>query len=223
MIEVFSTMRATIFFMAVVLVLQIHYIPALGAQMQTPMSYLQNELASVGVAQQKIMSFLTEKNIRIGQMPLPVSKLPATDDILSRVALSTKDNNIECRISLGKATVGAKCVAPCGCIGSQKWIEFSTYNKLRRKDPSQWVNCQTCQQPFQPELFTPYGGLKGSLVALLLERMSIVRAVGLVGAAMVAYAVDLSGWMKRILTSRVFWQWVSGTVCLLLYGCYNGV
>ncbi len=191
-----------------------------AVQSAKSMNFIQNELAAVGAAQQRIMSQLKDKNIRIGQIASPHDNtLPSHSDLQSRTAISTRTNEIECRISLGKAPIGSKCVAPCGCKGSQKWIQFSEYNKLRRKDPQQWITCQTCQQPFQPQLFTPYGGLKGALVGLLLERMYIVRVAMLVALVAISYALDISSFVKQALTSRLFWDWVSFVLLLIIICC----
>jgi hypothetical protein len=48
-----------------------------------------------------------------------------------RIALSTDSNDYECRVSLGKATIGRKVVAPCGCTGSQEVLHYvDTYTHV---------------------------------------------------------------------------------------------
>jgi hypothetical protein len=56
-----------------------------------------------------------------------------------KVALSREDNNLECRVALGRAPVGKKLIAPCGCTGSQEWVQFAELNRLRRREPLQWI------------------------------------------------------------------------------------
>ncbi len=190
----------------------------LGSVGEKPsMSFLQSEMSSVGSAQQRIVNFLSEKNIRIGQQPTSRTgkKLPSAEDILSRIAISTKENEIECRISLGKSPVGSKCVAPCGCTGSQKWIQFSQYNKLRRTDPSQWVTCQSCQQPFKHAEFSIYGGLKGSLLANFLENMQFLHVTEVVLLVVISYIFSLREWSMRLLTSKMLWNWVRHLISML--------
>ena len=98
------------------------------------------------------------------------------------IALSTSKNNYDCRISFDKVTysftftnsliysysfkvpIGQKCIAPCGCTGSGKWIQFSELNRLRRKEPLQWITCQTCQQKFNYNSLIVYGGIQGDIL-----------------------------------------------------------
>ncbi len=167
--------------------------------------YLQNELISIGKSQQSIVNFLSQKNIRIGHQSFPINKLKDVD-FVSRIALSTKDNPLVCRISLGLAPEGALCVAPCGCTGSQKWIQFSEYNKLRRSDPTQWQICKTCQQDFQTEPFTSRSGLRANVIGILLDNMYILRSVGVLSALGASYVIDLNAMISRVLTSRIVWQ-----------------
>ncbi len=172
--------------------------------------YLQNELISIGKSQQSIVNFLSQKNIRIGQQPVPINKL--SDDFVSRIATSTKENPLVCRVSLGTAPEGVICVAPCGCTGSQKWIQFSEYNKLRRSDPAQWKVCKTCQQDFQIEPFISRSGLRANVIGKLLDNMYILRSAGVVSALAISYAIDLNAFISRVLTSRIVWQNVSTIV-----------
>ena len=209
------------------------------------LAFLQNELAATSAAQQSILKYLTQSHlVPIGMMPRSLSHLRKADDenykiheAKSRIVMSTKDNNIECRIALGRAPLGSKCVSPCGCIGSQKWIQFKELNTLRRKDPAQWTICQTCQQKFEYDIFSSYGtdiyipiftslcfdfikyirfalllysgGLLGNLIGMVLDNTSILRTGLFVLTSIVVYTLSLGDWMMRGLVSRPFWQMVS--------------
>lgn len=178
------------------------------------LAFLQNELAATSAAQQSILKYLTQSHlVPIGMMPRSLSHLRKADDenykiheAKSRIVMSTKDNNIECRIALGRAPLGSKCVSPCGCIGSQKWIQFKELNTLRRKDPAQWTICQTCQQKFEYDIFSSYGGLLGNLIGMVLDNTSILRTGLFVLTSIVVYTLSLGDWMMRGLVSRPFWQ-----------------
>jgi len=173
-------------------------------------TFLQSELSQCSAAQQSILSFLRQKNVPIGTLPGSLRSKSnggsGSDDILSRITMSTKDKEVECRISLGSAPEGAKCVAPCGCTGSQKWVQFAELNKLRRKDPSQWQVCRTCQQSFDYSMFTVYGGLPANLVGYLLDHMSLIRVSIAVGVGIVCCTMRVESWISRVLTSKALWQ-----------------
>ncbi|KAJ1393491.1 hypothetical protein B484DRAFT_408182 [Ochromonadaceae sp. CCMP2298] len=171
--------------------------------------YLQSELSATSTAQQGILAFLHAKQVPLGQLPGSLRSKGASGgaaDLLSRITVSTKQNHVECRISLGRAALGAKCVAPCGCSGSQKWVQFSELNKLRRKDPSQWTSCRTCQQPFDYQAFAVYGGLPANVVGYVLDHMAIVRGGVVVVVAAACSLLDAGALLSRVLTSKALWQ-----------------
>lgn len=173
--------------------------------------YLQNEQAAVTSAQQRIKDFLHSKRISIGSDPVDPTKIKNVDDdsIHHRLAVSTEDHPIECRITLDAAPPGAICVAPCGCSGSQKWVQFSVLNKLRRKEPQQWVTCQTCRQPFRFDLIAAHAGLKANLLATVLDNMNILRIALLALIGAVAYLLSVPAMVQSFLVSRTLWQAVS--------------
>lgn len=175
------------------------------------LKFLQNELASVGAAQQKFLSFLAQKNIHIGQLPVSALKPADLDDIQSRIVRSTEDNSVECRVSLSKAPVGTKCIAPCGCTGSQKWIQFSEFNKLRRNDPAQWIFCPSCKQKFLVSEFTNFGGINANLAGLALDNLSLVRVSLFLFLITMSMMLSAHKLLLRFLTSHIFWQAVSIT------------
>lgn len=186
------------------------------------LAYLQTELSGTSTAQLNIAKFLHQKHIPIGLIPRSlVRKQAEVNDIKSRIALSTEDNNIECRIALGKATVGSKCVAPCGCIGSQKWIQFSVYNKLRRKDPLLWKVCQTCQQKFESEIFTDFGGLYGNILGLILDNRIILRIAALFSFLLFSFIIKLPKLIMKFLVSKSLWQLVSLSINYFVINYYT--
>lgn len=133
-----------------------------------------------------------------------------------KVTMSVEGKEIDCRISLGKIPAGRKAIAPCQCTGSQQWIQYSTYNKLRRKDPSQWKVCRTCQSPFvsissDDEVFESSGRsqILASLLGMVLDHRSIVRtqiAVLMIG---LGYFTRIHKQILKFLVSKQFWQQVS--------------
>jgi hypothetical protein len=107
--------------------------------------FLQTELASIATAHNSIHMQLREKRIPIGDQPRSLRSTTTDDDKRHgklMVTLSHELNNIECRVALERAPLGSKCIAPCGCTGSQQWIQFAVLNRMRRSEPSQWTVCQ---------------------------------------------------------------------------------
>lgn len=107
--------------------------------------FLQSELASIATAHNTIHTFLREKRIPIGEQPRSLKATSASDSKQQgklMVILSEDTNEIECRVALERAPIGSKCIAPCGCTGSQQWIQFAVLNRMRRSEPSQWTTCQ---------------------------------------------------------------------------------
>jgi len=177
------------------------------------MSYIQKESASVSNAQHAIKAFLNSKDIPIGLSNRPSSLSSSTNKEEEQsihhqfdIAMSTSDNVIDCRVSLERIPLGSKCLAPCGCTGSQKWIQFSVLNKLRRNDPSQWKICRTCQKPFDYTPISIYGGVNGNLLSLILDNKAILRAS--LGVFFVLFSVvcNLSLLIKRLLVSKLLWN-----------------
>lgn len=172
--------------------------------------YLQSELASCSSAQQQILTFLHGKGIPVGLGPASLRKVRnIAESLRSRITVSTSDNGVECRIALGTAPVGAKCVAPCGCSGSQKWVQFAELNRLRRKDPAQWTVCRTCQQKFDYSVFEAYGGLPGNIIGYILDHKPMLRAFIAAAGAVALYLLNAPLWVSRALTSHLLWQQVS--------------
>lgn len=172
--------------------------------------YLQTELSLCSEAQQNIQNFLKTKGVEIGVNPiLNRRSMKRLNDVRSRIVMSTDENNVECRISLGKAPTGSKCIAPCGCSGSQKWVQFSEFNRLRRKDPSQWETCKTCQQRFETEVFSAFGGVKANLIGYTLDNRNLLRGAGSAVIALLMYVFSAPMLLSRVLTSRMLWQSVS--------------
>jgi len=123
-----------------------------------------------------------------------------------KVTISTTEKPIECRVTLQNAPVGSKLIAPCGCIGSQQWIQFAEFNRLRRKEPSQWASCQTCQQKFKYNFIQSYGGVSGNILALVLDNKVIIRSVLFLVSSLVLTVLSFKSLALRIFTSKVLWQ-----------------
>lgn len=167
------------------------------------LEWLQSQSCEVAAAQNNIKSFLYSKKIPVGTQPRSLVRSNATIHTL-RVALSSEDSDYECRISLGKAGTGKKVVAPCGCTGSQEWVQFSELNRMRRRDPSQWVVCQTCQQRFDYGSLQQYGGLPGNLISSVLDHRAVLRSASAV--TLLTTLVLSSGLTRRFLTSQLLWK-----------------
>eukprot|EP01041_Mallomonas_annulata_P002755 gene2755-5425_t len=167
------------------------------------LNWLQSQSGEVAAAQNSIRSFLHSRRIPVGSQPRSLLASNTTGNRL-RIALCDDSNEYECRISLGKASYGRKVVAPCGCTGSQEWVQFSELNRMRRRDPSQWMVCQTCQQRFDYDTLQLYGGLGGNLISSALDHRGILRSGATAVLAIVLYLS--SGLITRFLTSRMLWQ-----------------
>ena len=193
-----------------VLILLIRQLDASGATLSSSsdvLTFLQRENHALSSAQGNVVGFLKSKGVRIGttasERALPASK---KEEGRVRIALSTEENNLECRVSLSRAALGAKVIAPCRCSGSQEWVQFSELNRLRRRDPQQWTVCPTCRAKFDFSIVYEHGGVQGNLISALLDKPVIVRSVVFVTltAAAVALRVDLL--VMRFLTSKMFWD-----------------
>lgn len=171
------------------------------------LAYLQREQVTVSMVQSALLQKLQSHKIPIGQSPgsLRVSEADP-DDIRNRVITSTADNYIECRVTLDRAAVGSKCVAPCACTGSQKWVQFSVLNKLRRKDPRAWVTCPTCRTPYRYDLILAHTGVKANLVSLALDRILYLRLSAFAVLTTTGLALGLHNLLLRFLVSRTFWS-----------------
>ena len=183
-------------------------------------AYLQNEALLLAEAQQQITKFLLSKNIPIksGHLTREERQLKKEEESKDqvRVCESTEENEVECRISLDRVEIGKKCIAPCGCGGSQRWIQFSEFNRLRRKEPSKWITCQTCQQKFDYSILDgQISDVKVHVISTLLDKPVILRSIlGLVFLVLSA-TFRFDQLMLRLLTSRFFWQRV-GVFFLLM-------
>ena len=192
-------------------------LPKLQAIRAEMVPYLQTELSLCSEAQQNIQNFLKTKGVEIGVNPfLNRRSMKRLNDVRSRIVMSTDENNVECRISLGKAPTGSKCIAPCGCSGSQKWVQFSEFNRLRRKDPSQWETCKTCQQRFETEVFSAFGGVKANLIGYMLDNRNLLRGAGSAVIALLMYVFSAPMLLSRVVTSRMLWQSVSCNAVVVL-------
>lgn len=171
-------------------------------------NYLHQEHIHLSEIQSKLVSFLQSNQIPISS---EISLVHKSEDIpvQDRITISSKQNPVECRITLTKVKSGKLCVAPCKCTGSQKWVQFSVLNQLRRKDPKQWMVCQTCRSSYSYNLFAVYGGGKGSIIGFMLDRLSVIRSILLIWLGAVWYQLSMSSWISRILVSKTFWQLVS--------------
>jgi hypothetical protein len=172
--------------------------------------YFQDEQLSLSNSQQDIIKKLHHFKIPVGLEPASLRQTPdRTESVENRIATSTSSHPIECRITLDKGKPGVKCIAPCKCTGSQKWVQLSILNKLRRKDPHQWTVCQTCRQPYNFEVFSAYGNFKSSLIGLLLNQLKIIRTMFIALLTFIAYTCSLPFWLTRLLVSKSFWQSVT--------------
>lgn len=77
--------------------------------------YLQQESAAVTQAQHAVQQFLLSKHIPVGLPPIASQALrrsrraSATKQTPYRVAVSSEDNDLTCRISLTRVPFGKKC------------------------------------------------------------------------------------------------------------------
>jgi len=170
------------------------------------LSFLQSESTSLAEHQARLTSFLQSKRIPIGSTPRSLRKEEDSSKKGVRIALSTKKNELQCRISLDKAPIGRKCIAPCGCAGTQEWIQFSELNRLRRKEPSQWRVCQTCQQAFDYSMIAQHGGVTGNIVSALLDNVKALRIGAALSFLFFSFIFSLGSLTMRFATSRFFWQ-----------------
>ena len=171
--------------------------------------FLQTELTALAAAHNSINTFLRDRKIAVGDAPGSLrTSLPGSSATSNRlvVALSDESNNIECRVALERAPVGAKCIAPCGCTGSQRWVQVSVLNKMRRTDPAQWKVCQTCMQPFDYAGFVAHGGEVGNVVSLVLDHPAILRSAVAAVAAVLLWEGTVTRLFMRAMLSRSFWN-----------------
>lgn len=185
--------------------------PSPASSQQAALRYLQKEQSAVVAAQGNIIEFLRSRAISIGEEPKEArpSRSPEQEFLEDRLAISTEESPIECRISLDTAPPGSICIAPCGCIGSQKWIQLGVFNKLRRVDPAKWKVCQTCRQPIQTDALVAQSNLQASLLGYVLDHLSVLRSFLVLLAAMAGYVLALPARFESFLVSRTLWQSVS--------------
>jgi hypothetical protein len=114
------------------------------------LDYLDSEVIAAAEALTKLRAMLRDRGIHIDPTYAhdhhnasdSSEELTATNRTKPDIIMSTEENNIECRVSLSRVPFGRKALAPCGCIGSQKWVQYSVFNRLRRKEPSHWKTCK---------------------------------------------------------------------------------
>ena len=150
-----------------------------------------------------------KKRVPVGLTPRSLREIDDRNQRKVQVALSTSENNLECRVALGRAPKGRKLIAPCGCTGSQQWVQFAELNRLRRREPSQWITCQTCQQKYDYSLIKEYGGVWGNLLSICLDNKQVLRAIVGTFIVLISMTFPIASWMLRCLTSRALWQLVS--------------
>mmetsp|Transcript_6944 Transcript_6944/g.13278 ORF Transcript_6944/g.13278 Transcript_6944/m.13278 type:complete len:272 (+) Transcript_6944:13-828(+) len=121
-----------------------------------------------------------------------------------RVAVSTASTPYECRLTLDTVPYGRKVVSPCNCTGTQKWIQFSKFNRARRIHPADWRRCSTCQSDID-YTFLPAPRVKTFCISSLLDNKILLRLFLVsVGAVM---TIPLSQRLTHmVLTSSFFWQ-----------------
>lgn len=173
---------------------------------QAAISYLQSEAASLTSSQHAIKEFLHSKHVPVGTTPRSMRKIDSEAAEKLIVGVSSKKHPIECRVSLDKAPIGSKCIAPCGCTGSQRWIQFAVLNRLRRKDPEQWKVCQTCQQRFDYSGLVKYGGVWGNALTLLLDKPALLRLASISAASLAFVTLSLDKLVVRFALSKYFWS-----------------
>jgi E3 ubiquitin-protein ligase DOA10 len=120
--------------------------------------------------------------------------------------MSSDENHLECRVALTRAPVGRKLIAPCGCTGSQEWVLFAELNRLRRRDPSQWLTCQTCQQKYDYSVIQSNCGIYGGLLSAVLDSKWIPRSVLGTIALLMMFILPVKETILRILTCKMLWQ-----------------
>jgi len=174
------------------------------------LTFLLRESAHLSALQEQVGGFLRTQGIFVGNHLRPIVDADRDgnrkDRGSHRIAISTMENPLECRITLGQAEVGSKVIAPCLCSGSQEWVQFSELNRLRRKDPGQWKVCPTCQGKFDFSMIYEHGGVKGNLITLLLDNKIILRSILLVGVVISGCILRADKLAMVFLTSRMFWQ-----------------
>lgn len=171
-------------------------------------NWLRQQQLEVSMAQSNLVQRLRDYGIPVGLPPgsRPLQEKDEADDITKRVTVCTRSNPIECRVALGRAQLGRICVSPCQCTGSQKWVQFSVLNKLRRKDPQTWVTCPTCRTPYRFDLLYSNADAKTSVLSAVLDNLNVLRsAMAIILMSAVVWS-HLPAFIMRILVSRAFWQ-----------------
>lgn len=189
-----------------------------GDQRHELLRYLQREQTAVLTAQSNLLQKLRAWKIAVGmdEGTLRTESELDSEDVTNRVIISTKENPIECRVTLDKAPFGSVCVAPCACSGSQKWVQFSVFNKLRRKDPKAWVNCPTCRTSYRYDLLLSNCGVNAALVGYGLDNMGTLRLLSVLVATIAAHLLGAYAQLSRFLVSKTFWQLVTFDISSLL-------
>lgn len=93
---------------------------------------------------------------------------------------------------------------------TNKWIQFSTYNKLRRKDPIQWKTCKTCNSLYIQDITIKYGGTIGNFVSIVLDNPVLIKIILSFIVVTLTSILQLQNLLSRILVSKIFWlKWSS--------------
>lgn len=79
------------------------------SQKSTLLSYLQHESIQMTKIQQSLMKQLHSKKISIGERDGSISKQISSQNSKLKVAVSTAETPLECRITLGSVPEGKKC------------------------------------------------------------------------------------------------------------------
>lgn len=186
------------------------------------MNWLRQQQLEVSIAQANLIQKLRDFQIPVGLPPGSLRKQSEAnaDDLSQRIITSLPDNHIECRVTLDRVPFGRKCVAPCQCTGSQKWVQFAVLNKLRRKDAQAWVTCPTCRTPYRYDLLLAQSDFKSSLLSTALDNISVVRSVVAGVVVISALKMGVHHLLLRFLLSRSFWQQVRVLVSIVVvFGC----
>lgn len=186
-------------------------LPCFGTELSSSaksavLDFLQHESAAVTASNNEIRNFLVSNQIPIGGTPGSLRDSGKSVNRKVKIALSTQESDFECRVTLGKPPLGRKLIAPCGCTGSQEWVQFAELNRLRRKEPSQWVICQTCLQKYDYGPIHENGGVLGNVLSHILDNTKILRTAAVVVASAIVFILPVNKGIMRIVTSGALWQ-----------------
>lgn len=83
-------------------------------------------------------------------------------------------------------------------------------NRLRRKEPSQWRVCQTCQQKFEYADITKNAGVQVwlSILTATLDSPQLLRSGIIIVTMLCGSIVGVHKWLLRLLASKLLWKMV---------------